>query len=75
MSRDIDYAAVAVKTAIVEKFGKLNVLDALDVRANEKTISVQDGKRKIAGTRDDLLAALRRAANYDELFTGPRAAS
>ena len=43
MQRDIDYAATAVRTAIVEKFGRKNELAALDVNAGERTITVRDG--------------------------------
>ena len=62
MARDIDYAATAVKTAIVEKFGRHNDLAELAVTAKERTISVQHAGREAEGTRDDLLAAVRRAA-------------
>lgn len=68
MARDIDYAAVTVKTAIVEKFGRKNTLTDLTVTANERTLSVQDGPRSAEGTRDDLLAAVRKAETYDELW-------
>lgn len=68
MLRDIDYAATAVKTAIVEKFGRHNSLENLQVVANENTISVVDGGRAGAGTRDNLLAALRKADSYDNLW-------
>lgn len=68
MARDIDYAAVTVKTAIVEKFGRKNTLTDLTVTANERTLSVQDGAHAAEGTRDDLLAAVRKAENYDELW-------
>jgi hypothetical protein len=66
--QDIDYAAVAVKAAIVEKFGRDAALDDLDVTANNRTISiVHDGKRA-QGTRDNLLAALRKADSYETLW-------
>lgn len=68
MARDIDYAAVAVKTAIVEKFGRKNELDELTVEAKERTISVRHDRRAGEGTRDDLLAAVRKATTYDELW-------
>lgn len=76
MLRDIDYAATAVKKAIVEKFGRQNPTDNLQVTANEKTITVQDGPRVAEDTRDNLLAGLRKAASYEqfwELFTPTRA--
>lgn len=76
MLRDIDYAAEAVKKAIVEKFGRQNPTDNLQVTANEKTITVQDGQQVAEGTRDSLLAALRKAGSYDQFwgqFTAIRA--
>jgi hypothetical protein len=68
MLRDIDYAATAVERSIVEKFGGRNDLTGLRVEAHERTISVVDGQRKGEGTRDDLLAAVRKASDYDELW-------
>ncbi len=68
MLRDIDYAAVAVKTAIVEKFGRHNRLENLEVVANENTISVREGSHSAEGTRDNLLAALRKADSYENLW-------
>jgi hypothetical protein len=68
MLRDIDYAATAVKAAIVEKFGRQAALENLQVVAQEKTISVQDGERAAEGTRDNLLAAVRKAQSYDNLW-------
>ena len=68
MARDIDYAATAVKSAIVEKFGRATDLQRMDVVANEKTISVSHEGRTAEGTRDALLAAVRAANSYDELW-------
>jgi len=68
MARDIDYAATAVKAAIVEKFGRKSELQDLDVTANERTISIQHGGRAAEGTRDDLLAAVRAAGSYESLW-------
>ena len=68
MARDIDYAATAVKTAIVEKFGRQNDLAELAVTAKERTIVVQHAGREAEGTRDNLLAAVRRAGDYDGLW-------
>ena len=68
MARDIDYAATAVKSAIVEKFGRSSDLQRLQVIANEKTISVSHERRTAEGTRDALLAAVRAANSYDELW-------
>ena len=64
MLRDIDYAAKAVKTALVEKFGKQNDLQDLNVTANDRTITVEHLGRRIEATRDDLQAAVRRASTY-----------
>ena len=66
MARDIDYAAVAVKNSLVEKFSRQNELADLDVTANERTISVCHAGRLVEGTRDDLLAAIRKAATFDD---------
>ena len=68
MARDIDYAAIAVQTAIVEKFGRKCDLQNLSVTANERTISVRDGRQAGEGTRDELLAALRAADSYPRLW-------
>ena len=66
--RDIDYAAVAVKTAIVEKFGRKSELQDLNVTAHDKTIEIRDGAKVAQGSRDDLLAALRKSETYEELW-------
>lgn len=68
MARDIDYAAIAVQTALVEKFGRKNDLQSVTVTAGENTISVRDGERTAQGTRDNLLAAVRAADSYDRLW-------
>jgi hypothetical protein len=68
MLRDIDYAASAVQRAIVEKFGKSNDVRELRVTANERTISIDHAGRSGEGTRDALLAAVRKAQDYDELW-------
>ena len=68
MARDIDYAAIAVKTALVEKYGRKAELNNLVVTANEKTISIQDDPHVAEGTRDDLLAAVRAADTYEALW-------
>jgi hypothetical protein len=68
MRRDIDYAAVAVKNAIVEKFGRRHDLEDLAVTANERTISVRHCERSAEGTRDNLLAAVRKAESYDQFW-------
>ena len=65
--RDIDYAAVAVKKAIEEKFRDA-ALEDLQAVAGEGTISIRHGGRKADGTRDDLLAAVRKATSYANLW-------
>lgn len=68
MSRDIDYAAIAVQNAIAEKFGRREDLSHLAVQAGDRTITVRDGQRRIEGTRDQLLAAIRATQSYDGLW-------
>jgi len=68
MARDIDYAAIAVNNAIADKFGRKCDLQDLEVTANERTITLRHGKRSGEGTRDDLLAAIRAAETYDQLW-------
>lgn len=68
MARDIDYAAIAVQTAIVEKFGRQTDLSQLAITPNERTMTVQHGSNTVEGTRDDLLAAVRAAASYDDFW-------
>ena len=65
--RDIDYAAAAVKKAIVEKFHNVEPQD-LQVVAGDRTIFVDHDGRNAEGTRDDLLAAVRRANSYTDLW-------
>ena len=68
MLRDIDYAAAAVQRAILEKFGRKNELQELQVTAGERSIAIQHGRRTAEGTRDDLLSFVRKADNYDDLW-------
>ncbi|HEX4000961.1 MAG TPA: hypothetical protein VHX65_20620 [Pirellulales bacterium] len=68
LARDIDYAAIAVKKAIQEKFGRQNNLDSLEILAGDKTIFVRDGDRQTEGTRDDLLAGIRAATDYADVW-------
>ena len=63
MARDIDYAAVAVRTAIVEKF-KDTALEDLQTVAGERTISICHAGHKAEGTRHDLITAVRDATSY-----------
>jgi hypothetical protein len=68
MLRDIDYAASAVQRAIVEKFGGRDDMQELRVTANESTISLDHAGRSGEGTRDALLAAVRKADSYEQLW-------
>jgi hypothetical protein len=68
MLRDIDYAATAVRTAIIEKFGRRNSLDQLQVVPNEKSITVHDGQHIVEAPRDSLMGALRKADTYDDFW-------
>ena len=65
--RDIDYAAVAVKKAIAEKFSDID-LETLQVTAGQRTIYVEHDGRNAEGTRDDLLADIRKATDYANLW-------
>lgn len=66
-ARDIDYAAATVKKVIVEKFSDVELQD-LQVVAGERTICVAFEGRNVEGTRDDLLAAVRKATSYADLW-------
>jgi hypothetical protein len=68
MARDIDYAAIAVNKALVEKFGGKTDLAGLEVVAHDRTIEVSDGGRTGHGTRDDLLATIRAAESYGNFW-------
>jgi hypothetical protein len=68
MARDIDYAVTAVRAAIVEKFGRKSELQDLEVTASERTILIHHDGRRTEGTRDDLLAAVRAAKSYANLW-------
>ena len=67
MARDIDYAATAVRKSIVEKFWREQLQD-LETVAGERTISIRHEGRTAEGTRDDLLAAVRKATSYADLW-------
>jgi hypothetical protein len=71
MPRDIDYAAIAVKNSIVEKFGRQNDLSTLEVMAGQHEILISDGVHSIEGSRDKLLAAIRAAQTYADLWHSP----
>jgi hypothetical protein len=65
--RAIDYAAAAVKKAMEEKFSAVD-LETLQVMAGQRTIYVEHDGRNAEGTRDDLLANIRKAADYADLW-------
>jgi len=67
MARDIEHAAIAVRKAIVEKF-YANRLDALEAIPGDRTIAIKHDGRHAEGTRDDLLAAVRKSTSYDSLW-------
>ncbi len=68
MARDTDFAAVAIKTALLDKYSKSNAMEDLELTANERTISIRHGGRAVEGTRDDLLAAIRKSETYDDFW-------
>ncbi len=63
MASDLEHAAIAVRRAIVEKFWKTPLEDLL-VTAESRFLLIQHEGRRAVGSRDDLLAALRKAATY-----------
>jgi hypothetical protein len=67
MIRDIDYAATAVKKAITEKFWKADLAE-LEAVAGENTIAICHREHTAEGTRDNLLAAVRKATSIDDLW-------
>lgn len=67
MARDIDYAAAAVRKAIVEKLRTADLAD-LETVAGQNTIEIRHQGRVAEGTRDQLLAAVRKAATIDNLW-------
>jgi hypothetical protein len=66
-ARDIDYAAATVRKSIVDKFSDVELQD-LQVMAGERTIYFEFEGRKAEGTRDALLAAVRKAKSYADLW-------
>ena len=65
--RDIDYAAAAVKKAILEKFSGVE-LESLQVMAGERTIYVEHDGQSAEGARDVLLASVRKATSYADFW-------
>ena len=65
--RDIDYAAVAVKKAIVEKFKDVPLED-LQLVAGERFLLLHHNGRQAEGSRDNFLAAVRKATSYSNFW-------
>jgi hypothetical protein len=66
---DIDYAAVAVTKAIMEKFkDTAPEPENLQVVAGERTIYIHHVGRSAEGTRDDLIATIRKATSYTNFW-------
>jgi hypothetical protein len=72
MDRDIDYAAIAVRKAIEDKFGAQADLANLSVVPGERLIELRHDESVLSGTRDELQAAIRQAAVYDDLWPSRR---
>jgi hypothetical protein len=69
LMRDIDYAAQAVRSALQQKFGRQHDLHELKVDALDKTIRVTLSDQDAEGTRDELLAAIRKAGVLEEFWS------
>ncbi len=67
MKRDLDYAAVAVQTAIQNKFSRHRDLSKLKVEALELTIRISLNDHETRGSRDQLLALVRNALDLDAI--------
>lgn len=68
MANDIDYPAVAVKNAIVAKFGAQIEPPELEAQTTGKVIAIRHAENAAEGTRDDLLAAVREASSFSNLW-------
>lgn len=69
LDRDIDYAAVAVTKAIMEKFKDTTPEpETLQVVAGERLISIHHAGRTAEGARDDLMATVRKATSYTNFW-------
>lgn len=67
--RDIDYAAVAVTKAIMDKFKDTTPEpEKLQVVAGESIISIHHAGRSAEGTRDNILATVRKATSYTNFW-------
>jgi hypothetical protein len=69
MGPEIDYAANAVKKAIVDKFFPRQT-EPVDLEAisTGKIIALKHDGKSAQGTRDDILAAVRAATSYSNLW-------
>jgi hypothetical protein len=67
MASDLEHAAIAVRRAIVEKFWKSPTED-LQVTAADRFLSIQHEGNRALGTRDDLLASLRKATSLENFW-------
>lgn len=72
MMRDIDYATLAVRKRIEEKFAATDDMNKLQVTAGERTIRVQYADQSTTGTRDALLVKLRTAATLSDFMEASR---
>ena len=67
--RDIDYAAAAVTRAIMDKFKDIAPEpESLQVVAGESLIAIHHAGRSAEGTRDNLMAVIRKATSYSNFW-------
>jgi hypothetical protein len=67
--RDIDYAADAVRTSMLDKFGRSQSLGDLRVEALDRTIRVSLNGHSSEGTRDELMSRIRRTADLSGFWS------
>lgn len=70
MQRDIDYAAAAVRRAILERFPDETSAETLTVQALDDTILVEDRGMRAEGTRDELITRIRKVPTLDKFWEG-----
>lgn len=70
MQRDIDYAAAAVRRAILERFPEETSEETLAVHALEATILIEDRGMRAEGTRDELITRIRKVPTLDKFWEG-----
>lgn len=70
MQRDIDYAAAAVRRAILERFPSETSDESLVVTAQDATILVEDRGMRAEGTRDELITRIRKVETLDKFWEG-----